>query len=50
MKDRPQSLNRFPNGINGESFYHKNMGGKVEKWLNTFKRLVNLPVENLKIF
>ena len=39
MKDRPQSLNRFPNGINGESFYHKNMGGKVEKWLNTFKRV-----------
>lgn len=38
MKDRPQSLNRFPNGINGESFYHKNMGGKVDKWLKTFKR------------
>ena len=38
MKDRPQSLNRFPNGINGESFYHKNMGGKVDKWLKTFER------------
>ncbi len=38
MKDRPQSLNRFPNGINGENFYHKNMAGKVEKWLNTFER------------
>ncbi len=38
MKDRPQSLNRFPNGVNGESFYHKNMGGKIDKWLNTFKR------------
>lgn len=38
MKDRPQSLNRFPNGINGQSFYHKNMGGKVDKWLKTFKR------------
>jgi bifunctional non-homologous end joining protein LigD len=38
MKDRPQSLNRFPNGITGESFYHKNMGGKVDKWLKTFKR------------
>lgn len=38
MKDRPQSLNRFPNGIAGESFYHKNMGGKVDKWLKTFKR------------
>jgi bifunctional non-homologous end joining protein LigD len=38
MKDRPQSLNRFPNGINGESFYHKNMAGKVDKWVKTFKR------------
>ena len=38
MKDRPQSLNRYPNGIEGESFYHKNMGGKVESWLKTFKR------------
>lgn len=38
MKDRPQSLNRFPNGITGESFYHKNMGGKIDKWLKTFER------------
>lgn len=38
MKDRPQSLNRFPNGINGESFYQKNMAGKVDKWLKTFRR------------
>ena len=38
MTDRPQSLNRFPNGINQPSFYHKNMGGKVDKWLKTFKR------------
>lgn len=39
MKNRPQSLNRFPNGVNGGSFYHKNMGGKVDKWLKTFKRI-----------
>lgn len=38
MKDRPQSLNRFPNGITGKNFYHKNMGGKVDKWLKTFER------------
>ena len=25
LKDRPQSLNRFPNGINGESFYQKEL-------------------------
>ena len=38
MKDRPQSLNRFPNGIHGDSFYQKNMAGKVDKWIKTFKR------------
>ncbi|MGN6164214.1 MAG: DNA ligase D [Flavisolibacter sp.] len=38
MKDRPQSLNRFPNGIEGKNFYHKNMGGKVDSWLKTFQR------------
>ena len=38
MQNRPQSLNRFPNGINGESFYQKDMKGKVEGWLTTFER------------
>ena len=38
MQDRPQSLNRFPNGITGKSFYQKNMKGKVEPWLKTFVR------------
>ena len=36
MKDRPQSLNRFPNGINGKSFYQKNVTGKVPDWIKTF--------------
>ena len=35
MKDRPQSLNRHPNGINGESFYQKNVAGKVDEWITT---------------
>lgn len=39
IKDRPQSLNRFPNGINGESFYQKNMAGKVDNWIKTFRRV-----------
>ncbi len=38
LMDRPQSLNRFPNGITGNSFYHKNMQGKVPQWIDTFKR------------
>ena len=26
LKDRAESLNRFPNGIEGENFYHKDAG------------------------
>jgi bifunctional non-homologous end joining protein LigD len=36
MKDRPMSLNRHPNGITGESFYQKDVTGKVPDWINTF--------------
>jgi bifunctional non-homologous end joining protein LigD len=36
LKDRPQSMNRFPNGIEGESFYQKNVAGKIPDWINTF--------------
>ena len=35
MKDRPQTLNRFPNGIYGKSFYQKDVTGKVPSWINT---------------
>ncbi|MBT1700206.1 DNA ligase D [Fulvivirgaceae bacterium PWU4] len=37
MKDRPQTLNRFPNGIHGESFYQKDVTGKVPGWIETYK-------------
>jgi bifunctional non-homologous end joining protein LigD len=36
LKDRPQSLNRFPNGINGMSFYQKDVTGKVPDWIKKF--------------
>ncbi|WP_205780462.1 DNA ligase D [Mucilaginibacter limnophilus] len=36
LKDRPQSLNRFPNGIKGFSFYQKNVKDKAPDWLQTF--------------
>jgi bifunctional non-homologous end joining protein LigD len=36
LKDRPQSLNRFPNGIHGESFYQKDVKGKSPEWVKTF--------------
>ncbi len=36
MKNRPQSLNRHPNGIDGMSFFQKNVEGKVPEWVKTF--------------
>jgi bifunctional non-homologous end joining protein LigD len=36
LKERPQSLNRFPNGITGKSFYQKDVTGKVPDWVETF--------------
>jgi len=33
LRDRPQSLNRFPNGIDGESFYHKNVTTGSPDWI-----------------
>lgn len=36
LQHRPQSLNRHPNGINGESFYQKDVTGKVPDWIETF--------------
>ncbi|RYG08791.1 MAG: DNA ligase D, partial [Chitinophagaceae bacterium] len=36
LKDRPQSLNRFPGGIHGPSFYQKDVKGKAPDWAKTF--------------
>lgn len=36
MKNRPQSLNRFPNGIDGESFYQKDVTDKVPGWIDKY--------------
>src|SRR3569833_1115693 len=36
LKDRPQTLNRFPNGINGISFYQKNIKDKSPEWIDSF--------------
>ncbi|MDN3657269.1 DNA ligase D [Ferruginibacter paludis] len=33
LKDRPMSLNRFPNGISGPSFYQKDIKGKAPEWI-----------------
>ena len=36
MKGRPQILNRHPHGIQGESFYQKDVKGKAPSWIETF--------------
>ena len=36
LKDRPQSLNRFPNGIAGESFYQKDVTATAPDWVKQF--------------
>lgn len=33
LQNRPQSLNRFPNGINGLNFYHKDAGESAPDWI-----------------
>jgi bifunctional non-homologous end joining protein LigD len=35
-KDKPQTLNRFPHGIEGETFYQKDVKGKAPEWIKTF--------------
>jgi bifunctional non-homologous end joining protein LigD len=38
LKDRPQSLNRYPHGIKGQNFYQKEVDpGKVPGWIKTAK-------------
>ncbi|MBW3538501.1 DNA ligase D [Candidatus Parcubacteria bacterium] len=37
LKDRPQSLLRHPNGINGKSFFQKDMDlGQLPRWAKTY--------------
>jgi bifunctional non-homologous end joining protein LigD len=36
LKDRPLSLNRFPNGIAGPGFYQKNVADSAPDWAVTF--------------
>lgn len=37
LKDRPESLNRFPNGIEGLSFYQKDADEHTPEWIRTQK-------------
>lgn len=35
LKDRPESLHRYPDGIDGESFYQKNHDAELPGWIET---------------
>jgi len=37
LVDRPMSLNRYPNGIEGPNFYQKDMQGKQPEWATTHR-------------
>jgi bifunctional non-homologous end joining protein LigD len=36
LKGRPESLNRYPNGITGKSFYQKDVTDKIADWIDLF--------------
>ena len=42
LKDRALSMHRFPDGINGESFFQKNIGEMKLPWMKT-KKITDLP-------
>jgi bifunctional non-homologous end joining protein LigD len=37
IKDRPLSLNRYPDGVGGKSFYHKNWQNEKPEYVQTIK-------------
>lgn len=37
LKDRPETLKRYPNGINGNKFYHKDVGSIAPQWVKTYR-------------
>jgi bifunctional non-homologous end joining protein LigD len=41
LKDRPMSLNRFPGGIHGKSFYQKDVTDKAPDWAKTFNHVTD---------
>lgn len=45
LKDRPESLHRHPNGINGKSFFHKDVTEIAPSWSET----VSIPHEGKKV-
>ena len=40
LRDRPLTLKRYPDGIEGEHFYEKNAPSHTPKWVKRFQFLV----------
>ena len=50
MKNRPQSLNRHPEGAGGMSFYQKDVTGKVPAWVQTYEYISESDGETKQFF
>ena len=50
LKDRPQSLNRHPDGVGGISFYQKDVTGKVPDWIETYDYISESDGEKKEFF
>ena len=37
LRGRPESLRRYPDGITGEAFFHKDVGNLVPEWVETVR-------------
>lgn len=37
LRDRPVHMLRYPDGIEGKSFYHKNVTGRIPDWVETVR-------------
>jgi bifunctional non-homologous end joining protein LigD len=48
MKDRPQSLHRHPDGINGMHFFQKDMRGKIPDWIETHESFIESTNETIQ--
>jgi bifunctional non-homologous end joining protein LigD len=48
MVDRPQSLNRHPNGIEGPNFFQKDVKDKVPDWMQTHEDFSESTNENVE--
>jgi len=50
LKGRPESLNRHPNGIEGKSFYQKNVAQLTAEWLETAEIYSETNKKNVEYF